>query len=94
MTERFKLKYSLDIFNVTNHPSFDIPINNIDQNLAFNPFPVAQAPYGNSTTPTLASGCSGSNPQNGFYYCPTGLGQVVKTIGGPRQIQMSLALIF
>ena len=94
LTERFKLKYSLDIFNVTNHPSFDLPINNIDQNLAFNPFPVAQAPYGNSTTPTLASGCSGSNPQNGFYYCPTGLGQVVKTIGGPRQIQMSLALIF
>jgi hypothetical protein len=94
LTERFKLRYSLDIFNLTNHPSFDLPINNIDQNLAFNPFPVAQAPYGNSTTPTLASGCSGSNPQNGFYYCPTGLGQVVKTIGGPRQIQMSLSVVF
>jgi hypothetical protein len=94
LTERFNLKYTLDIFNVTNHPSFDIPINNIDQNLAFNPFPIAQAPYGNSTTPTLASGCSGSNPQNGFYYCPTGLGQVVKTIGSARQVQMSLSLIF
>ncbi len=94
LTERFKLKYTLDIFNLTNHPSFDIPINNIDQNLAFNPFPVAQAPFGNSTTPTLASGCSGSNPQNGFYYCPTGLGQVVKTIGSSRQIQMSLSLMF
>jgi hypothetical protein len=94
LTERFKLKYSLDIFNLTNHPSFDIPINNIDQNLAFNPFPVAQAPYGSNTTPTLASGCSGSSPQNGFYSCPTGLGQVVKTIGSSRQVQMSLSLTF
>jgi hypothetical protein len=94
LTERFHLRYSFDVFNVTNHPSFDIPINNVSQNLVFNPFPVAQPPYGNSTTPTLASGCSGSNLQNGFYYCPTGLGQVVKTIGSSRQIQMSLSLLF
>jgi hypothetical protein len=94
LTERFKLRYSLDIFNLTNHPSFDIPINNIDQNVAFNPFPVAQPPYGNNPTPTLASGCSGSNPQSGFYSCPTGLGEVVKTIGSSRQIQMSVSLMF
>lgn len=94
ITERFTLKYSFDVFNLTNHPSFDIPIDNIDQNLAFSSFPVAQPPYGTSTTPTLASGCSGSNPQNGFYYCPTGLGQTVKTIGSSRQIQMSLSLLF
>jgi hypothetical protein len=94
ITERFTLRYSFDVFNLTNHPSFDIPIDNIDQNLAFSPFPVAQAPYGTSTTPTLASGCNGSNPQNGFYYCPTGLGQTVKTIGSSRQIQMSLSLLF
>jgi hypothetical protein len=94
VTERFALKYSLDIFNLTNHPSFDIPIDNIDQNLAFSPFPVAQPPYGNSTTPTLASNCNSSTPVNGFYYCPTGLGQVVKTIGSSRQIQMSLSLTF
>jgi hypothetical protein len=94
VTERFALKYSLDIFNLTNHPSFDIPIDNIDQNLAFSPFPVAQPPYGNGTTPTLASNCNSSTPVNGFYYCPTGLGQVVKTIGSSRQIQMSLSLTF
>jgi hypothetical protein len=94
ITERFTLKYSFDVFNLTNHPSFDIPIDNIDQNLAFSPFPVAQAPFGTSTTPTLASGCTGSSPQNGFYYCPTGLGQTVKTIGSSRQIQMSLSLLF
>jgi Carboxypeptidase regulatory-like domain len=94
LTERVGLRYSFDVFNLTNHPSFDIPIDNVDQNLAFSPFPVAQPPYGNNTTPTLASGCSGSNPQNGFYFCPTGLGQVVKTIGSSRQIQMSLSVLF
>jgi hypothetical protein len=94
ITERATLKYSFDVFNMTNHPSFDIPINNIDQNLAFSPFPVAQPPNGSSTTPTLASGCNTPSPTNGFYFCPTGLGQVVKTIGSARQIQMSLSLVF
>jgi len=94
ITERFTLKYSFDVYNLTNHPSFDIPIDNIDQNLAFSPFPVAQPPFGTSTTPTLASGCNSANPENGFYFCPTGLGQVVKTIGSSRQIQMSLNLSF
>ncbi len=94
VTEKVTLKYSLDIFNLTNHPSFDIPIDNIDQNLAFSPFPVATAPYGTSTTPALASGCNSANPSNGFYFCPTGLGQVVKTIGSSRQIQMSLSVLF
>lgn len=94
INERFGLKYSFDIFNLTNHPSFDIPVDNIDQNLAFSPTPVAQPPYGNNPAPTLASGCNGSNPQNGFYFCPAGLGQVVKAIGSARQIQMSLSLQF
>jgi hypothetical protein len=94
LTERVRMKYSFDIFNLTNHPSFDIPIDNVDQNLAFSPFPIAQPPYGTSTTPTLASGCNTSSPSNGFYFCPTGLGQVVKTIGSSRQIQMSLSLLF
>jgi hypothetical protein len=94
ITERVKLKYSFDVYNLTNHPSFDIPIDNVDQNLAFSPFPVAQPPYGTSSTPTLASGCNTGSPSNGFYFCPTGLGQVVKTIGSSRQIQMSLSVMF
>ena len=94
ITERVNLRYSFDIFNLTNHPSFDIPIDNVDQNLAFSPFPVAQPPYGTNSTPTLASGCSGNSPTEGFYFCPAGLGQVVKTIGSARQIQMSLSVLF
>ncbi|MGA9630258.1 MAG: TonB-dependent receptor [Candidatus Acidiferrales bacterium] len=94
ITERFTLRYSFDVFNLTNHPSFDIPIDNIDQNLAFSETPVAQPPYGTNTTPTLASGCGTPGATNGFYFCPTGLGQVVKTIGSGREIQMSLGLQF
>ena len=39
ITERVGVKYSIDIYNLTNHPSFDIPIDNVDQNLAFNHLP-------------------------------------------------------
>jgi Carboxypeptidase regulatory-like domain/TonB dependent receptor len=75
LTERFSLKYSFDVFNVTNTPSFDIPVDNVSQNLFFNDFPV----YGST-----------------LYSSPTasGLGIVNKTIGGPRQIQMTLKLLF
>ncbi|HET6933065.1 MAG TPA: hypothetical protein VFI45_22260, partial [Candidatus Acidoferrum sp.] len=67
--------------------SFDIPINNVSQNLFFNDFPV----YGQPARPTS---CDSSN--QGLYSCPTlsGLGVVNKTIGSPRQIQMSLWLNF
>ena len=75
LTERASLKFSFDVFNVTNTPSFDIPVDNVSQNLFFNDFPV----YGST-----------------LYSSPTasGLGIVNKTIGSPRQIQMSLRLAF
>jgi hypothetical protein len=87
LNDRFMLKYTLDIFNLTNTASFDIPIDDITQNLEFNDFPVAN-------TPALPTSCDPSN--KGFYSCPTvsGLGVVNKTIGSPRQIQMSLSLQF
>jgi hypothetical protein len=69
------MKYSLDIFNVTNTASFDVPVDNVSQNLFFNDFPT----YGSS-----------------LYSSPTasGLGIVNKTIGGQRQIQMTLKISF
>jgi hypothetical protein len=75
LTERTSLKFSFDVFNLTNTPSFDIPVDNVSQNLFFNDFPV----FGSS-----------------LYSSPTasGLGIVNKTIGSPRQIQMSLRLSF
>jgi hypothetical protein len=75
LTERVNVKFSFDVFNVTNTPSFDIPVDNVSQNLFFNDFPV----YGsNLYSPPTASG----------------LGIVNKTIGSPRQIQMSLRFSF
>ena len=91
LTERFSLRYSFDVYNLTNHPSFDIPIDNVTQNLNFAGFPTQLAP-GQSPLPT---GCGTSTPNvPSIYFCPTGLGQTTKTIGSPRQIQMSLSLSF
>jgi len=85
ITERVSLKFTLDVFNLTNTASFDVPIDNVSQNQGYNDTPVE------GTTP-LPTSCSNTNV--GFYNCPAGLGAVNKTIGGPRQIQMSLHLAF
>jgi len=87
VTEHVSVKYTFDVFNVTNTPSFDVPVDNIDQNIAFNGFPI----YG---TPALP--CGGDVPNPTFYTCPStsGLGIVNKTIGSSRQIQMSLSVLF
>jgi hypothetical protein len=92
LKERLSLRYSFDVFNLTNHPSFDIPIDNVSQNLFFSQVPIE----GTNPVPTPAT-CSANGNFVGssyFYQCPTGLGQVTKTIGSSRQIQMSLSLSF
>jgi hypothetical protein len=44
IAERSSLKFTFDIFNVTNTASFDIPIDDVTQNINFNGFPyVGQA---------------------------------------------------
>ena len=73
LTERFSVKYTFDIFNLTNTSSFDIPIDDISQNQFYNNFPVEGQP---------------------LYNPPSGLGIVNKTIGSPRQIQMTLRVLF
>jgi hypothetical protein len=78
ITERFALRYSFDIFNLTNTPSFDIPVDDVTQNESFNGFPDI------AKTPTPGE----------FYNAPQGLGNVNKTIGSARQIQMSLKVTF
>jgi hypothetical protein len=39
ITERSSLKYSFDVFNLTNTASFDIPIDDVSQNINFRAFP-------------------------------------------------------
>jgi len=85
LTERVALKYSLDIFNLTNTASFDIPIDDVSQNQFYNQFPV----LGTTPRPTACD-----NTNTGFYNCPSGLGVTNKTIGSPRQIQMTLHFEF
>ncbi len=88
ITEHSSVRYSFDVFNLTNTASFDIPIDDISQNISFNDFPVAG-------TPSTTNPCNG-NFTGSVYVCPTlsGLGVTNKTIGSPRQIQMSLSFIF
>jgi len=87
LNDRFTLGFTFDVFNFTNTPSFDIPINEVEQNVGFDAYPIAG-------TPPKPTSCDASN--TGFYACPsvTGLGVTNKTIGGPRQIQMSMRLLF
>jgi hypothetical protein len=87
ITERYSLRYSFDVFNLTNTASFDIPIDDVSQNINYNGFPYAGQP-------------AASNPcdktYTDLYVCPTlsGLGITNRTISSPRQIQMSLSLTF
>jgi hypothetical protein len=65
LTERASLQFSFDVFNVTNTPSFDIPIDDVNQNQYYNGFPTQ------GTTP-LPSACGTQNQTSGFYNCPLG----------------------
>jgi hypothetical protein len=92
ITERFNLKYTFDVYNLTNTASFDIPGNQVSQNENYNPFPTYPNSGPGAPTQVLPTSCTASN--TGFYNCPGGLGIVTHTIGSQRQIQMSLQLTF
>ncbi len=87
ITERYSLKYKVDVFNLTNTASFDIPIENITQNINFDGFPYVGQP---ATIPPC------DKTFTALYQCPSssGIGITNKTISSPRQIQMSLSFTF
>jgi len=84
-TDRYTLKYTFDVYNLSNTSSFDVPGNEVSQNENYNGLPEAG-------TPVLPTSCGADN--EGFYNCPHGIGVVSHTIGSARQIQMSLQLTF
>lgn len=83
--EHTKLRYTFDVFNLTNTTSFDVPGNSTFQNKFYDNYPVAG-------TPARPTSCDNTN--RAFYSCVSGLGISLHTIGSPRQIQMSLRLDF
>ncbi len=102
-TERYSLKYTFDVFNLTNTPSFDVPGNEVAQNYNYNAFPSAYVPPNyplgvapSGSTCSTSSGIASAQPSTGnyFYSCPNQLGIVTHTIGSARQIQMSLRFLF
>jgi hypothetical protein len=107
--DRFALKYTFDVYNLTNTSSFDVPGNEVNQNQNFNGFPGGPGSYTQGIAPTgntcaTAAGQNSANSNlpagntnkipNYFYNCPTGIGVVTHTIGSARQIQMSLSFLF
>jgi hypothetical protein len=83
--ERFSLRYDINAFNIFNHPSFDIPSNDVE----FNPFFSNPPVYGFSGFPACV-------PSTNAYTCPPSgnLGILQHTVGSPRFIQMALHLEF
>ncbi|SNS24677.1 Carboxypeptidase regulatory-like domain-containing protein [Granulicella rosea] len=75
--DKYSLKYTFDVFNVTNTTSFDIPTDNVSQNAGYNNEPFYS-----------------TDPYSLYTPSPAGLGVTKHAIGSPRQIQMSLRLLF
>lgn len=89
LTERFKLRYDAQAFNLFNHPSFDAPNNNI----AFNPFFSNPPQYGPSFGTPFFTPCDAAT--SGYVCPPQGSGGIIQhTIGSPRFLQMALHLTF
>ena len=93
LTERFKLRFDAQFFNIFNHPSFDAPNSNLSLNPCFGAN-TPTAPGGFSCTwhgNIPAVGASGpiSDGQVAF-----GSGIVQGTLGSPRLIQFALHLTF
>ena len=88
--ERYSLKYTFDVFNLTNTPSFDIPGNEVSQNQYYDAFPQ----YGTPALPGKCDNAGNGSVPGSFYNCPAGLGIVTHAIGSSRQIQMSLNFTF
>ena len=94
LTDRYSLRYDAQFFNVFNHPSFDVPNNNVQFVTNFENPPI----YGGSNGTACVSLPPGPNiaPGDGAFLCPPKghLGLIQHTIGSPRFIQMSLHLAF
>jgi hypothetical protein len=90
ISERFRLKFDVQAFNIFNHPSFDTPNNNVEFNPFFADPPTYSAPF------PVAGQKNCTSPADMGYVCPPSgqLGLIQHTIGSPRFLQMALHLTF
>ena len=96
LTERFSLRYDAQIFNIFNHPSFDVPTNSVQFVTNFENPPI-YGPTSSGTTPCVPLPVSpGITAGQGAFLCPPKghLGVIQHTIGSPRFVQMALHLTF
>ena len=93
ISERFRLRFDVQAFNIFNHPSFDTPNNNVEYNPFFADPPTYNFDPSKGFVPfPNAKPCVGSDG----YVCPPNgeLGRIQHTIGSPRFLQMALHLTF
>lgn len=79
LTERFRLKFEADAFNLFNHANFDAPNSNFALNSCFNPIPCY-----NTTVFNPGQGLTNSS----------GNGIIAGTVGSPRFLQLQMHLNF
>jgi hypothetical protein len=97
INERLVLRYDVNAFNVFNHPSFDIPDNNVEFAPDFqNPPLYGPNTFGSATRFTPCQLLPAFGAGNGAFACPPSghLGVLQHTIGSPRFIQMAPHLTF
>ncbi len=78
LAEHVRLRIAMEVFNVTNTPSFDVPGNNF-----------SGSDFGNP--PNYLTLGAGADPQT---FSSQGVGAVVNPIGSPRQVQFYAILKF
>jgi hypothetical protein len=85
--EKYRLRLAMEVFNITNTPSFDTPGNNFTGNPNFGNPPTHNDPTTGNTLP----GATPIGPNAGSTYSAAfssqGVGAITNPIGSPRQVQ-------
>ena len=93
ITEKTRLRLAMEVFNITNTPSFDTPGNNFSGSPNFDNPPTHNDPHGKTLPgPTPIGPNAGTDYSNAF--SSQGVGAVTNPIGSPRQIQFYGILSF
>jgi len=95
LSERYSARYTLDVYNITNSSSFDVPNNSASVSQSkLTPTGGTAVAYGQVATNSANQGAD----LNRLYVIPTygatSFGAVRNAIGQPRTVEMSLHIVF